>query len=239
MAIKPYIVPVKQLVEIVRHPITALPEGFTHVKRFEYNLGYDICNVVTDGKEFVGCVSNDDKVAFDMKHMPILCLGYWFPTLAEVEKHFLTKLTHTEEQQTETRYVRRKDSPTGIKLNPNWSQKKRYNGLVFKNVDTGEEVPIEVSMKHMYRKFGISQDSGNALLYDGKIVNGWYILRIDGTANQQRTLVKGAVTIGTNYPITLLCQLSGLNRKGVRRLLNGEAAEVDGWKVAQVDSAAV
>ena len=132
-----------------------------------------------------------------------------------------------------------KDSPTGIKLNSKLRWQERMRGVVFKNHDTKVEYRFPGNMTEVQEKIDVPYYSLNMMLFNGKVVKGWYIERIEPNAppiirratvnNDYRFMVKGGTSIPVELPIRTIVNITMITKTDVNKLLKGIVKKCEGW----------
>lgn len=238
MSVSDFQLPVYALCQIDRHKITDLPAPYTFVKTVVTPQQGNRWHILTTGKVYcaVRC-KGGDTVTYAPNDR--LMLGYERKTLAEIDT-----IIHDDDSAVVCNKGPAENftqSPTGITLNKTLPTYLRAAGVILKNSVTGEEHQITESINVSLTKLKLRGTSGNRLLYEGKMVNNWYIDRIDTTAaplargwsvdanSVGKVLVNGSVTVDCALPRGTICATTGLNRHTISRLINGGVKEVMGW----------
>lgn len=241
-----YEVPAYALVNIVKYKIKeALPEQFVYLKSLEYCHG-QMMHVLQNENDYYGCVSSDDTVAFELFTLdtPCWCLGYKRKSINELQ-FILDNFKSTDVGSGYKPPSKFEDSPTGLMLKKNLPSAVRYSGAVFKNIKTNEEIKITSSFKDVFMKrLKMKNYKMEVLLYGAKLVNDWYIDRIENDvgpiANMKKNsvngyFVKNNVKLDVLLPVQSISSVTGLNKNQVKNLYTGEKDCINGWKFVKIN----
>lgn len=188
--------------------------------------GCNIDGVITP--IWYGCRDRgNDLIAVDIEHRFIV--GFARDTKKDLFK-FLKSLDISWKKEErprrsyESSYI---DSPTGIKLDRNLRWQLRMLGVVFKNKDTDTEWKFSGVMGDLKKVVGAQHSTIEKLLFENKIINGWYIARIEETKGSY--LLKNNVKVPTALPNRIIARITLLPRSCVQKLVTGLIKEKDGW----------
>jgi len=229
-----YNLPIYAQINIKRVPITELPDGFTHVSTTSVD-GIVKYQTITDGWMFYGCLGNDGKVAFDLDATPILILGFQKASIDELNK-FMLPLCNVDESDCDEY----EDSPTHIVLNRQLPSNIRLRGAVFKNLNTSQEIVVKTNLRNTFAEMGIPNSHINRICYDGKVVRGWYIDRIDASLpvlpnNKAKNdyakynLVNGNVVVDMAMPRETITIITNVRRSNFTKMLKDPTFSLNGW----------